>query len=439
MPARRTTRRDFLTVGALTPLGVSLSGLLQQETAANTSRRPKSCILLWMLGGPSHIDMYDLKPDAPTEIRGELNPIQTRIPGIELGELMPNMARSMDKFSLIRSMYSYTASHGKGDHHLLSGRKYTNDFYPPSFGSVLAWQAEARQRTSVPSYVQIGHMQSTNFGEQAKAGALGRKYDPFLVESDPNSGSFSVEAFTPNDTIGIERLADRQSLLNQVDQFQAKVDRQMRFAQTHDAFNEQAFDLLTSNKAKQAFDIAQEPDLVRERYGRNRVGQGLLLARRLVESGVRFVTVKGYVRYGWDHHPEVFPRLKTEVPPYDQGYAALLEDLAERGMLEDTLVITAGEFGRTPRLNTDSRGPGRDHWGQAFSLTMGGGGVKTGVVLGATDKHAAEVTERPVAVEDYAATVYHALGMNPHKTFETLDGRPTEGLPEGNVISELIA
>ena len=439
MPAGRTTRRDFLTVGALTPLGVSLSGLLQQETAANTSRRPKSCILLWMLGGPSHIDMYDLKPDAPTEIRGELNPIQTRIPGIELGELMPNMARSMDKFSLIRSMYSYTASHGKGDHHLLSGRKYTNDFYPPSFGSVLAWQAEARQRTSVPSYVQIGHMQSTNFGEQAKAGALGRKYDPFLVESDPNSGSFSVEAFTPNDTIGIERLADRQSLLNQVDQFQAKVDRQMRFAQTHDAFNEQAFDLLTSNKAKQAFDIAQEPDLVRERYGRNRVGQGLLLARRLVESGVRFVTVKGYVRYGWDHHPEVFPRLKTEVPPYDQGYAALLEDLSERGMLEDTLVITAGEFGRTPRLNTDSRGPGRDHWGQAFSLTMGGGGVKTGVVLGATDKHAAEVTERPVAVEDYAATVYHALGMNPHKTFKTLDGRPTEGLPEGNVISELIA
>lgn len=439
MPARRTTRRDFLTVGALTPLGVSLSGLLQQESLANTTRRPKSCILLWMLGGPSHIDMYDLKPDAPTEIRGELNPIQTRIPGIELGELMPNMARSMDKFSLIRSMYSYTASHGKGDHHLLSGRKYTNDFYPPSFGSVLAWQAEARQRTSVPSYVQIGHMQSTNFGEQAKAGVLGRKYDPFLVESDPNSGSFSVEAFTPNDTIGIERLADRQSLLNQVDQFQAKVDRQMRFAKTHDAFNEQAFDLLTSNKAKQAFDIAQEPDLVRERYGRNRVGQGLLLARRLVESGVRFVTVKGYVRYGWDHHPEVFPRLKTEVPPYDQGYAALLEDLAERGMLEDTLVITAGEFGRTPRLNTDSRGPGRDHWGQAFSLTMGGGGVKTGVVLGATDKHAAEVTERPVAVEDYAATVYHALGMNPHKTFETLDGRPTEGLPEGNVISELIA
>lgn len=439
MLIQKPTRRNFLTVGALTPLGVSLGGLLQQESLADSSRRPKSCILLWLLGGPSHIDMYDLKPDAPAEIRGELNPIQTKIPGVEVGELMPHLARSIDKFSIIRSMSSYSASHGKGDHHLLSGRKYTNDFHPPCFGSVMAWQSEERQRLSVPSYVQVGHMKSTNFGEQAKAGALGRKYDPFLVDRDPNASSFAVDAFTPNDSIGIERFSDRRTLLKQVDLFQARADRQMQFARTHDAFAEQAFDLLTSNKAKEAFDIAQEPEAVRERYGRNKVGQGLLLARRLVESGVRFVTVKGYVRYGWDHHPEVFPRLRTEVPPYDQGYAALLEDLSERGMLEDTLVITAGEFGRTPRLNSDARGPGRDHWARAFSLTMGGGGVKTGLVLGATDKHAAEVTDRPVSVEDYAATVYHALGMDPEKTYVTLSGRPTAGLAEGQVISELIS
>ncbi|MEL0095306.1 MAG: DUF1501 domain-containing protein [Planctomycetaceae bacterium] len=439
MHTHKPNRRDFLTVGALTPLGVSLNGLLQQEASASQSKRPKSCILLWMLGGPSHIDMYDLKPDAPAEIRGALHPIQTKIPGVELGELMPNMAKCVDKFSVIRSMHSYTASHGKGDHHLLSGRKFTNDFYPPSFGSILAWQSEARQSGNVPPYVQIGKLTSTLFGFQAKAGALGRKYDPFLVESDPNNSKFSVDAFAANDFIGFKRLSDRQNLLKQVDQFQARVETKMRFAQTHDAFNARAFDLLTSNKAKEAFDISSEPEGLRDRYGRNRVGQGLLLARRLVESGVRFVTVKGYVRYGWDHHPEIFPRLKMEVPPYDQGYSALLEDLAERGMLDDTLVITAGEFGRTPRLNTDSRGPGRDHWSQAFSLTMGGGGVKTGVVLGATDKHAAEVTERPVSVEDYAATVYQALGMNPHKTYLTLDGRPTEGLPEGHVISELLA
>ena len=227
-------------------------------------------------------------------------------------------------------------------------------------------------------------MNSTNFGKQAQAGALGHKYDPFLVDKDPNSSSFSVAAFARNDSVGLERFADRKSLLGRIDQFQSQTEQQMRFAKTHDAFNEKAFELLTSNKAKQAFDLSHEDDTTRERYGRNRVGQGLLLARRLVESGVRFVTVKGYVRYGWDHHPEVFPRLRTEVPPYDQGYAALLNDLDERGMLDDTLVITAGEFGRTPRLNTDARGPGRDHWSQAFSLTMGGGGIKTGVVLGAT-------------------------------------------------------
>ncbi|MFP6650382.1 MAG: DUF1501 domain-containing protein, partial [Pirellulaceae bacterium] len=168
-------------------------------------------------------------------------------------------------------------------------------------------------------------------------------------------------------------------------------------------------------------------------------GQGMLLARRLVEAGVRFVTIKGYIRYGWDHHPEVFPRLRTEVPPYEQGYAALLNDLADRGMMENTLVITAGEFGRTPRLNTDARGPGRDHWNRAFSLTLGGGGIKTGVVVGATDKHAAEVTDRPVSVPDFAATVYHALGMKPDSVALAPDGRPLEALPEGNVVHELMA
>ncbi|MAR12842.1 MAG: hypothetical protein CL681_23115 [Blastopirellula sp.] len=432
------SRRDLIRAGALTPLGLSLSGLLQQEAFAATTK-PTNCILLWMLGGPSHIDMYDLKPDAPAEIRGEFNPIPTRLPGVELGELMPNLAKCNDKFSLIRSMHSYSASHGKGDHHLLSGRKYTDSFMPPCFGAVLTWQQANKHPASVPPFVQIGDMKSTNFGRQGQAGALGHNFDPFLVEQDPNSSSFQVEAFSTPDSVGVARLSDRRNLLQSVDRFQSQVEQQIRLSKTRDAFTEQAFDLLTSQKAKQAFDITQESEQTRDAYGRNRVGQGLLLARRLIESGVRFVTVKGYVRYGWDHHPEVFPRLRTEVPPYDQGYAALLNDLSDRGMLDNTLVITAGEFGRTPRLNTDSRGPGRDHWSRAFSLTLGGGGIKTGLVLGATDKHAAEITERPVSVEDYAATVYHALGMNPRKTYLTLDGRPTESLPAGNVLAELVA
>ncbi|MHC4879334.1 MAG: DUF1501 domain-containing protein [Planctomycetota bacterium] len=433
----RARRRDFLRLGAITPLGLSLSGLLQQEAAAASSR-PTNCILLWMLGGPSHIDMYDMKPHAPAEIRGELNPIQTQLPGVEVSELMPNLARCNDRFSLIRSMHSYTASHGMGDHHLLSGRRYAKDFMPPSFGAVLSWQ-QGKRSADVPPFVQVGDMKSTSFGRQGQAGALGHNYDPFLVDRDPSSSSFQVEAFSTPDSIGLTRLADRQALLKSVDQFQANADNQLRFAKTHDAFTEQAIGLLTSQKVKRAFDIAKEPEGIRDAYGRNRVGQGLLLARRLIESGVRFVTVKGYVRYGWDHHPEVFPRLRTEVPPYDQGYAALLNDLADRGMLDNTLVITAGEFGRTPRLNTDARGPGRDHWSRAFSLTMGGCRVKTGVVLGATDKHAAEIVDRPVSVEDYAATVYHALGMDPHKIYHTLEGRPTVSLPAGDAIPELVS
>ena len=435
---RRTTRRDFLSIGVLAPLGISLSGFLEAQLKAGSARKEVNCILLWMLGGPSHIDMYDLKPDAPAEIRGELNPIQTRIPGVELGELMPQLAKCNDKFSLIRSMHSYSASHGMGDHHLFSGRRYTKDFMPPSFGSVLQWQQTPAKASGVPAFVQVGDMKSTNYGRQGQAGALGHRYDPFLVDRDPNSSGFRAEAFSTPDTMGVQRFTDRQTLLKSVDQFQADTEKQLRFAKTHDAFRTQAFDLLTSQRAKKAFDIEQEPERIRDAYGRNRVGQGLLLARRLIESGVRFVTVKGYVRYGWDHHPEVFPRLRTEVPVYDQGYAALLHDLDQRGMLENTLVITAGEFGRTPRLNSDARGPGRDHWSRAFSLTMGGGGIKTGQVIGATDKHAAEIAERPVSVEDYAATVYHALGMNPRAIYATLDGRPTEALPVGEPITELI-
>ena len=223
-----------------------------------------------------------------------------------------------------------------------------------------------------------------------------------------------------------------------MESFQRSTERSQEVLRTYDEFQERAFNMITSSVAKNAFDISKEPAKVRDAYGRNRVGQGLLLARRLVEAGVRFVTIRGYVRYGWDHHPEVFPRLKTEVPPYDQGYAALLNDLHDRGMLDNTLVITAGEFGRTPRLNSDARGPGRDHWAKAFSLTLGGGGIKTGALLGATDKHGAEVTDRPVSVPDFAATVYHALGLDPKAKFRALDDRPMYALPEGQPIPELI-
>lgn len=432
------SRREALRVGGLTALGLSLPDVLRAQAAASErAGREVNCVLLWLLGGPSHLDMYDLKPLAPAEIRGELNPIATRTPGLELGELMPNMAACSDKFSVIRSMHSYSPTHGMGDHHLMSGNKWSSALIPPGYGAMLAWQQEQRARQT-PPFVQVGTLTSTNYGSPGLGGYLGRTYDPFTVTADPNSSSFAVKEFSAPETIGSGRLSDRQGLLDAVDRFQSRVERQLEFARTHDEFQQRAFSMITSAEAKNAFDLKQESVATRDAYGRNRVGQGLLLARRLIEAGVRFVTVKGYVRYGWDHHPEVFPRLRTEVPPYDQGYAALLNDLSDRGLLDNTLVITAGEFGRTPRLNTDARGPGRDHWNRCFSLTLGGGGIRTGQVLGASDKHAADIVDRPVSVPDFAATVYHALGLDPQAELRTLDDRPMRALPEGNVIKELV-
>jgi len=435
----RSSRRQFIQLGGLSALGLNLPALFaSQQAQAASARKEVNCILVWLLGGPSHIDMYDLKPDAPAEIRGELNPIRTRTPGVELGELMPNMAACSDKFSIIRSMTSPDPTHGRADHFLMSGNRLTSDLSPPGFGAMLAWQQERQKARQTPPFVQVGTISSPRYGNPGHGGYLGRNYNPFLVD-DPNSSSFKVQAFSSPDNVDVGRLSNRQALLAAVDGFQARHETPLPLVRTHDKFTEQAFSMITSHKAKDAFDIQKESDATRDRYGRNRVGQGMLLARRLVEAGVRFVTIKGYIRYGWDHHPEVFPRLRTEVPAYEQGYAALLNDLADRGMMENTLVITAGEFGRTPRLNTDARGPGRDHWNRAFSLTLGGGGIKTGVVLGATDKHAAEVTERPVSVPDFAATVYHALGMKTDSVAHAPDGRPLEALPEGNVVHELIA
>lgn len=430
-------RRELLQVGSLSALGVNLLDTMTVPAEAAKPKREVNCILLWLLGGPSHIDMYDMKPLAPAEIRGDLNPISTCVPGMELCELMPNMAGCADKFSLIRSMHSYSPTHGQGDFHLMSGNRLTPAINPPGFGAMLTWQQERRARQT-PPFVQVGKLDSPQFGDPGFGGYLGRTYDPFVVTPDPNSSSFAVKEFSPPDSVSVDRLTDRKSLLSALDQFQSRQEQQLEFARTHEQFRERALSMITSERAKNAFDISQESEQIRDNYGRNRVGQGLLLARRLVEAGVRFVTVKGYVRYGWDHHPEVFPRLRTEVPPYEQGYAALLNDLAQRGMLENTVVITAGEFGRTPRLNNDPRAPGRDHWNRCFSLTLGGGGIKTGQVIGATDKHASEITDRPVSVPDFAATVYHALGLNPKAELRTLDDRPMLALPEGNVISELI-
>jgi len=436
-------RRQFLRIGGLqvggiSALGIALPEVLAQQAASGSVAKNINCIFMFLQGGASHIDMYDMKPDMPREVRGAYNPVSTRLPELQLCDRLPKLSGCADKFSLIRSMHSYTSKHGEGDVHIMSGSPVDKNLQAPGFGAVMSWQKQPL--APVPPFVHFGDMKHPSYTAPGYSGYLGHTYDPFLVKQNPNAADFAVEEFKTVDNLDLGRLQGRQALFQALDRYQSERERQLEFARVHDAFYEQAFALTHSRKAKQAFDLSQEPENLRDAYGRNRVGQGMLMARRLVESGVRFVTVQGYVDtqiYGWDHHWGIFPHLNKQLPIYDQSYSALLQDLHDRGMLENTLVITAGEFGRTPRINANKRGPGRDHWGRCFSLTMGGGGIQMGRVIGASDKYGGSVQDRPVSVADFSATVYHVLGLNPDAQTD-VDGRRVKVLPTGRVVQELL-
>jgi hypothetical protein len=435
-------RREFLQfgglqIGGISALGISLPKVLAQQSASGNTRKDINCIFMFLQGGASHIDMYDMKPNMPSEVRGEYHPISTRVPGLQLCNHLPRLSGCTDKFSLIRSMQSYTSKHGEGDVHIMSGSPVDKNLQAPGFGAVMSWQKQPL--APVPPFVHFGDMKHPSYSAPGYSGYLGRTYDPFLVKQDPNAPDFSVEEFKTADNADVGRLRGRKALFKALDRYQSARERQLEFARVHDTFYEQAFALTHSRRAKQAFDLAREPESLRDAYGRNRVGQGMLMARRLVESGVRFVAVQGYVDtqiYGWDHHWGIFPHLNQQLPIYDQSYAALLNDLDDRGLLDNTLVITAGEFGRTPRINDNKRGPGRDHWGRCFSLTLGGGGVQRGRVIGASDNYGGSVQDRPVSVADFSATVYHVLGLNPNAE-KDVDGRRVKVLPAGRVVREL--
>ena len=434
-------RREFfqvggVAIGAVSPLGLSLSDVLARE-AASGGKKPINVIFMFLQGAASHVDMYDLKPDMPDEIRGKYQPASTNLPGLQLSDQLPKLSQCADKFSLIRSMHSYSSEHGQGDVHIMCGSPEDKNVQAPGIGAVLSWQQ--KQQAPVPSFVHLGNMKHPTHSAPGYGGFLGRTYNPFLINQDADSPDFAVKEFDAAPDVDVDRLSGRTTLLRSLDRYQAAQERQLEFSLSQDKFREQALNLATSRQAKEAFDLSQEPDKVRDAYGRNRVGQGLLLARRLIEAGVRFVTIQGYVDtgiYAWDHHWGIFSHLDRQLPIYDSSYSALLNDLADRGMLDTTLVITAGEFGRTPKLNKDKQGPGRDHWGRCFSLTLGGGGVKTGQVIGSSDNFGAVPEERPVSVPDFVATVYHALGLDPHVEFMA-QGRPMKMLPKGNCVNEL--
>ena len=441
IPAIPTRRRFFqaggLALGAISPIGLSIEQVLRAE-AESPDKKQINVIFMFLQGGASQLDMYDMKPQAPSEIRGPYFQSSTAITGFHLSDQLPLLAQHTDKFSLIRSMHSFTSKHGEGDVHIMCGTPVDKNLQGPGIGAVLSQQQP--QSAPVPPFVHFGDMKHPQYSAPGFAGVLGRAYDPFVIRQDPNSPDFNVREFDTADDINVKRLGDRKALLKSLDLFQARQEEQLIFAKEHDQFTERALSLSTSRKAKEAFDLSLESDRLRNRYGRNRVGQGMLMARRLIEAGVRFVTIQGYVDtgiYAWDHHWGIFPHLDIQLPIYDQSYSALLEDLEARGLLETTLVITAGEFGRTPRINDNKRGPGRDHWGRCFSLTLGGGGVKTGMVVGTSDKYSYSPADRPVSVPDFVATIYQALGLDPSAEVFS-QGRPVKMLPDGSPVRELL-
>ncbi len=416
------SRRDFIKVGALTAMGLTMADLFRMRAAgAADIGKAKSCILLWMAGGPSHMDTWDLHPEAGEEFRGEFKPIKTNVPGVEISEHLPRVAQQADKFCIIRSITSPEGSHQRATNYMNTGNRDNPALTFPSYGSVIA--KETGFSGAMPPYVAIPDMIRAPAGG---SGYLSAMYNPFTA--DPNSG---VRDLRLPANVSDERLNRRRSLLKMVDDWQRMVESDA--LTTVDTFYQKAYDLVTSPQAKKAFDMSGEADAVRDAYGRTPFGQGCLLARRLIEAGVRFVTVSFG---GWDTHNQNFQNLKTrQLPPVDMAMSALLKDLHERGLLETTLVIWMGEFGRTPRIN---RNAGRDHWPRAQSVVMAGGGVRGGQVIGKTNERGEEPVEQPVKVEDMAASVYHILGIDPEKEYRTPSGRPIRLVTGGTLVNGLV-
>jgi uncharacterized protein (DUF1501 family) len=427
-----TTRRTFLRVGGLATLGLTLPAYLKARagSAAPAKAKAKRCILLWMQGGPSHIDSFDPKPDAPAEVRGEFGVIPTALSGVQFSEHVPRLAKIADKLAVIRGHDPKNGSHGTADHLMMSGHKFNAALPFPCYGSVVA-----RERGFVDGmlpFVQLGRYIDRRFNGGI-AGFLGDEFNPFEVPDDPNAKMFRVRDLAVTGDAARKRLDRRYAMLGDLEAYQKRVEDAAVPVKARDTFYEKAHGIITSPAAKKAFDIAAEPDTVRDRYGRTPLGQSCLLARRLIEAGVQFVTVTDG---GWDTHTNNFKSLKDRLlPRADQGMSALVEDLAGRGLLDETLVVWFGDFGRTPKVNPTA---GRDHWSTAGAALMAGGGLKVGQVVGRTNPLGEYVTDSPVSPQDLAATIYTVLGVSLHTWFKTQDGRPVELCPEGKPVRQLV-
>ncbi len=426
------SRRSFLQVGGLAGLGVTLPMVLRRRLCASSEavpRREINCILIWTRGGTSHHDTFDPKPTAPVSVRGEFNVIDTATPGVQFTDIVPNMARHQKRFALLRGWNPQNGSHGMADQWVMSGRKFNPAVGYPCYGSVMSFNKGFKN--AMPPFVQLGSQIDRRFGG-GTSGILGLEHNPFEILSDPNAKKFTVRDITPPRGISMDRVNRRRTMLGRVDQLQHEIEVQPQAYQALDEHYKAALDMITAPETKEAFAIEQEADSLRQAYGRHRFGQSCLLARRLVESGVRFVTVTDG---GWDTHQNNFTSLRDRrLPPVDQAFPQLLVDLEDRGLLDSTLVCWLTDFGRTPKVNSAS---GRDHWASAGFAIMAGAGVPGGHVLGATDAEGGAVTENEHHSADLATTVYTKLGIPHDLIADSPDGRPVR-LIEGNPIREWI-
>jgi Protein of unknown function (DUF1501) len=429
----QVTRRDVLRVGSLTALGLSLPGFLRLQARASAveTKRDVSCILIWLQGGISHIDSFDPKPQAPEEIRGEFGTIATNVPGITLCDPLPRLAQHQDKYSILRSLNPRNGSHGVADAYMMSGHPFNQSIIYPAYGAVVA--KEQGDRKAMPPYVQLGAQIDQRFGGGV-AGFLGDQFNPFVLPGDASSPNFAVRDVVLPGGVDGDRFQHRMKVLHAVDTWQKQMESEPAAPlQAAGTFYQKAYNLVTAPHAKKAFDIQTEDPRLRDRYGRNSLGQGCLMARRLIEGGVRFVTVTDG---GWDTHQNNFKALQDRLlPKLDGAVSSLLQDLSDRGQLDSTMVVVLSDFGRTPKVNPSA---GRDHWSTAGIALMAGGGIRPALGVGQTDALGEQPTEAPYYTEDVAATIYDRLGIPLDTTHHTPDGRPIQINYDGRVIRELV-
>lgn len=424
------TRREAIRVGALGASGLTLGSYLQLAGAGEIREpgRATAAIFIELPGGPSHLDTFDLKPEAPSEIRGAFQPIPTNVPGIQISEHLPKLAAQADKFAILRGVTHTLGAHPLGQKFINTGNRPNAALEYPAFGSVVA--KEMPTAAELPAYVSIPRASQG-------PGYLGVKYSSLATNETPRAGRpFNVRGITLGGGVTLKEIERRRQLLQDLDQLFDSIAQQDELLDGLDEFSRKAFRMLTSKRTRDAFDISQESAAFRELFAEDSFSQSCLLAVRLIESGVRFVTL---TLPGWDTHQENFERLKTDLlPKLDAGLAGLFSGLATKGLLQSTVVMATGEFGRTPKINDRSPGGGRDHYPRCMCMLLGGGPIRTGQVVGASDSTAAAPASEGIAPEDVAATFYGALGIDHRKEYQSASGRPLMIVRDGKVIESLL-